>query len=91
MANDSEKGATLDGWSAGQIRPCEGGDEHRPEGIHVVVRCSCGAAYMSTDGRVALTMAHFEPPQQALWLTTPEHGVGFQAPVLVADRKKEGW
>lgn len=33
----------------------------------------------------------FEPPQQAWWLTTPQHGVTFTAPVLVADRKREGW
>lgn len=32
-----------------------------------------------------------EPPQQAFWLTTREHGVTFSAPVFVADRKKEGW
>jgi hypothetical protein len=32
-----------------------------------------------------------EPPQCALWITTPEHGVTFTAPVFVADRKKEGW
>lgn len=33
----------------------------------------------------------FEPPQQAFWLTTPEHGVTFTAPILAQDRKKEGW
>lgn len=33
----------------------------------------------------------FEPPQQAWWLTTPQHGVTFTAPVLVQDRKREGW
>lgn len=32
-----------------------------------------------------------EPPQQAFWITTPEHGVTFSAPILVADRKAEGW
>jgi hypothetical protein len=32
-----------------------------------------------------------EPPQQALWITTPERGVTFQAPVFVQDRKSEGW
>lgn len=32
-----------------------------------------------------------ERAQQALWVTTPEHGVTFQAPILVADRAEEGW
>lgn len=32
-----------------------------------------------------------EPPQQALWLTTPERGVTFSAPIFVQDRKAEGW
>ena len=32
-----------------------------------------------------------EPPQQAFWITTPEHGVTFSAPILVADREVEGW
>jgi hypothetical protein len=32
-----------------------------------------------------------ERPQQALWVVTPEHGISFAAPILVADRKKEGW
>jgi hypothetical protein len=31
------------------------------------------------------------PPAQALWITTPEHGVTFKAPVYVMDRKREGW
>jgi hypothetical protein len=33
----------------------------------------------------------FEPPQQALWLMTPEHGRTWTAPIIPADRKKEGW
>jgi predicted phosphodiesterase len=32
-----------------------------------------------------------ERPQQAMWLVTPEHGITIAAPVIVADRKKEGW
>jgi hypothetical protein len=32
-----------------------------------------------------------EPPQCAFWVTTPQHGVTFTAPVFVADRKAEGW
>lgn len=33
----------------------------------------------------------FEPPQQALWLMTPEHGKTWTAPILPQDRTKEGW
>jgi hypothetical protein len=33
----------------------------------------------------------FEPPQQACWLMTPEHGRTFVAPILPQDREKEGW
>jgi hypothetical protein len=33
----------------------------------------------------------FEPPQQALWLMTPEHGKTWTAPVLSQDRVLEGW
>jgi hypothetical protein len=32
-----------------------------------------------------------ERPQQAMWLVTPENGISVSAPVLVADRKLEGW
>ena len=32
-----------------------------------------------------------EPAQQALWITTPEHGITFSAPVFVQDRRAEGW
>lgn len=32
-----------------------------------------------------------EPPQQALFVTTPEHGPTVHTPVLVMDRDKEGW
>ena len=32
-----------------------------------------------------------EPPQAALWLTSPERGITVSAPVFVADRKAEGW
>lgn len=32
----------------------------------------------------------FEVPQQAFWVTTPEHGVTFSAPIRPMDRKKEG-
>lgn len=33
----------------------------------------------------------FEPPQQALWLMTPEHGKTWTAPILPQNRKAEGW
>jgi hypothetical protein len=32
-----------------------------------------------------------EPPQQSLWITTPERGITFSAPVFVQDRRSEGW
>ena len=32
-----------------------------------------------------------EPPQQAFWITSAEHGPTISAPVLVSDRKAEGW
>ena len=32
-----------------------------------------------------------EVPQQAFWVTTPEHGPTIHAPVLFANRKAEGW
>lgn len=32
-----------------------------------------------------------EPPKQLLWITTPEHGITFSAPVFVQNRKAEGW
>lgn len=33
-----------------------------------------------------------EPAQQAMWVTTPEHGASaFHVPIIVQDRKREGW
>ena len=32
-----------------------------------------------------------EPPQQAWWLVTPEHGVTVQSPIFVMDKQKEKW
>jgi uncharacterized coiled-coil protein SlyX len=32
-----------------------------------------------------------EPPQQALFTVSPTRGVTFSAPILVQDRKREGW
>lgn len=36
---------------------------------------------------------HFRPerPSQMVWLVTPEHGCTWNAPVFVADQKREGW
>ena len=34
---------------------------------------------------------NFEKPQQAFWITTPEHGVTFPINLKVEDRKAEGW
>ncbi len=31
------------------------------------------------------------PPSQKLWITTPEHGVGWSVSVQVQNRKEEGW
>lgn len=43
------------------------------------------------DEYAAVENFSYEPPQQALWLMTPEHGKTWTAPVLPADRKAEGW
>ena len=32
-----------------------------------------------------------EPPQQALWINVPDKGILWQTPILVCDRKAEGW
>ena len=40
-------------------------------------------AYVSNFG--------FEPPLQAFWVTTPEHGPTFHTGIQVSDRKAEGW
>jgi len=33
----------------------------------------------------------FEPPAQAMWLMTPEHGKTFTAPIYPCNREAEGW
>jgi len=33
----------------------------------------------------------FEPPAQAMWLMTPQHGKTWTAPIFPCDRKREGW
>ena len=40
-------------------------------------------AYMQSFGA--------EPPQQALWVVTPEHGPSWHMPIMVCDRQAEGW
>lgn len=32
-----------------------------------------------------------EPPQQAMFLVTPEHGITIRCPILVGDKSQEGW
>jgi hypothetical protein len=43
------------------------------------------------DEYAATENFNFEPPAQALWLMTPEHGKTWTAPLFVADRKAEKW
>lgn len=43
------------------------------------------------DEYAAVSNFRPERPQQAMWLVTPEHGITIGAPILVGDRKKEGW
>jgi len=43
------------------------------------------------DEYAALANFSFEDPQQALWINVPEHGVLWQTPIKVLDRKSEGW
>lgn len=43
------------------------------------------------DEYAAVSNFPFEPPQQACWLMTPEHGKTWTAPVLSCDRAKEQW
>lgn len=43
------------------------------------------------DEYAAISNFGFEPPAQALFLMTPEHGKSWTAPVFPMDRKVEGW
>lgn len=43
------------------------------------------------DEYAALGNFDYEVPKQAMWITTPEHGVTFSWPILCQDRKKEKW
>jgi hypothetical protein len=43
------------------------------------------------DEYAAISNFSYEPPQQAAWLMSPEHGRTWTAPIFCADRKAEGW
>lgn len=43
------------------------------------------------DEYAAVSNFGFEPPAQALWLMTPEHGATLTSPVFPAQRRSEGW
>lgn len=43
------------------------------------------------DEYASISNFGFEPPQQAFWVTTPENGVTFTAPIKPQHRKSEGW
>ncbi len=51
----------------------------------------CGGAVKGTDEYSYVGNFDHEPPQQPLWITTPERGITFMAPIFVSDRKAEGW
>lgn len=48
-------------WRAGRVAECRigapGANHHKVTGIHVIVRCGCGCAFMSTDAGIAYGMA----------------------------------
>lgn len=48
-------------WAAGSVAPCDSRSSqphaHAVAAFHVIARCSCGAAYMSTDASLAFGMA----------------------------------
>jgi hypothetical protein len=43
------------------------------------------------DEYASLNNFRAEPPQQAMWLVTPERGITMTAPIFCHDRKAEGW
>lgn len=43
------------------------------------------------DEYAATSNFAFEPPAQAMWLMTPQHGKTFTAPIYPSDRTAEGW
>lgn len=50
-----------------------------------------GGAMKGSDEYSYLGNFDHEPPQQPLWLTTPERGITFMAPIACMDRKAERW
>jgi hypothetical protein len=57
-ADDAEVPAELR-WRAGQVASCNRDAlpiRHTVGGVHVVVRCSCGCAFQSTDASLAFGM-----------------------------------
>lgn len=53
-----------------------------------LIGCGCVVGY---DEYAFVNNMEPEPPQCALWLTSPEHGITLNAPVFVQDRMSEGW
>lgn len=50
-----------------------------------------GGSLKGLDEYAYLGNFGYEPPRQAFWITTPEHGVTLSAPIHVLDREAEGW
>lgn len=53
-----------------------------------VIVGGCGCGY---DEYAYVNNMEPEPPQCAMWLTTPTNGITISAPIFVQDRKAEGW
>jgi hypothetical protein len=50
-----------------------------------------GGSLKGLDEYAYLGNFGYEPPRQAFWITTPQHGVTLSAPIHVLDRAAEGW
>jgi hypothetical protein len=50
-----------------------------------------GGTMKGYDEYAYLNNFDFEPANQAMWLTTPEHGITFPVQVIAQNRKEEGW
>ena len=65
---------------------------HWHQHIHVPARgLLVGGCLKGYDEYAYVSNFEPEPPQQTLWITTPERGITFLAPIFVMDRKAEGW
>lgn len=51
----------------------------------------CNGSLKGYDEFAYMNNYEYEDAMQALWLTTPEHGMTMNMPVLCQDRKSEGW